>query len=215
MSKKEEILDLWNLAEERIGRLNALNFHLSIAILNDLRLAGRYYLQSSCLQDQKEKLEQEALRACQRAIYSAVEAEILYHVQHLRLFSVDFSSLSLNIPKFDPVMLNRAQREAEKVEQLIYQINQNGLRKEEYYLELKEYCDKLAKTSEYLSDVRPEAEKQKLAEKKKFLSGAASGTIGFLGFVIALLTFLISMNFCGMKKEILPQNLSVQDAGLK
>lgn len=212
MSRQLEIITLWNLAEERISRLNALNFHLSISILNDLRLAGRSFLQSSCYPNQKIQLEIDAIQACQRAIYSAVEAEILYHVQYLRLFTVDFSSVSLSIPNFDPVTLNRAQRESEKVEQLIYRINQNGLKKEDYYQELLNYCDQLAKTSDYLSDVRPEAEKQKSAARKKVFSGAASGIIGFLGFLIALLTFLISMNFCGTKKEIHPHG-EVLDSG--
>lgn len=211
MSTKE-LYSLWGVAEERMLRLNGLNINLSFAILDDLRLAGYYHLQSTQFPEKECHYLDQAILAAQRAIYRAVEAELLYHLQCLRMFNSDFSSVSINIPNFNPIEIHRAQREAEKVEQLILQINQNNLSIEKYFHQLLEYCAVLEKTASYLVDVRPEAEKQKLASRTKLFSGAVGGIVGFLGFIITLLSFIIGLNYCDLKKEIVPFE-NIQDAG--
>lgn len=95
--RAQELVRLFQLAEEKIKLVENLNQELSIPAINELRYAGYHMTQFLAgTGDEASAQLGKAENHCKRAIYDAVEAGVTHQLELIKIFQQDFRNLIIS-----------------------------------------------------------------------------------------------------------------------
>jgi len=92
----QDIIELFDIAEDKVKEIEQLNHEISIPSINELRYVG-YHLARLFCEDDSQEIELQIAKAkshCQRAIYDAHEIGIIYMLEKIKLFKEQYMTFS-------------------------------------------------------------------------------------------------------------------------
>ncbi|WP_122571473.1 hypothetical protein [Pseudomonas viridiflava] len=150
-SRTDELVRLFQLAEEKIKLVENLNQELSIPAINELRYAGYHMTQYLSGQVEADAQLSKAENHCKRAIYDAVEAGITHQLELIKLFQHDFRNLIITetISRYGEI-----KKEVKAARDLILTPRDNSKDRSEYYAECSSHLENLRRAHDELEFYR-------------------------------------------------------------
>lgn len=185
----KEIKALFDKAELAIKKVESY-VGLSFPAVNQLRYAGRHFIDSADLGSDEDRDEQlrRAKRHCQRAIYDAMDIGIDFCVSKIELFKSDYRKVTVTdiIPSYIEII-----QKTEEAHNFIEQARTDSDCRENYYVEAEEHYDVLRGFLPLLDIARQELNKKL---NKQFKQSAVQNCL----LVVAILTLVVTL--VGMNK---------------
>jgi hypothetical protein len=155
----EALGKLWRTADQRIKRSERLQTILSLPAVKEIRDAGYHLLLAIEAIDRKTELEElnRASRHVIRASYDAVESEVLYLLERIRLFKSDYRMIEIKVDGLDYQGIRKRAREAKR---LIIDAQCDRETRDQHYARLLSHCDQLSSDLDQLDDSRDELNKK-------------------------------------------------------
>ncbi|MCY4595136.1 MAG: hypothetical protein OXC19_10105 [Bryobacterales bacterium] len=145
----QQVLSQYDTAESFIKAVEARQSGVSLPAVNQLRYAGHHLLRGLANENDEvyEKGLNDAVDHCQRAMYEASEAGIIYYLDLLKAFGEDYSEIPLGDAA--PVHM-RAKKLAGEV---VNTLSQGRLNRESAEHQASEYMGMFEKLSEVVEDL--------------------------------------------------------------
>lgn len=184
-----KICDLYNKAECFIKHVETHQSDISIPAINQLRYAGHHLLKSLTTDDDEEfKAELRKVEShCQRSMYEASEAGILYFLDLVNEFSGDFKDVQITSVLHDyPKTLSLAVKARTM-------LGDGRLNRESAEKQATEYMDTFLKLGDKIHELdvsRDELNKVKASQRKSTRRFVIILTATVTGIVISAITLL-------------------------
>lgn len=199
-----EISSLFTYAEQKIKKIEYFADGVSFPAVNQLRYVAFHLLRAEQLRNgdedlNKDELHDELKKAknhCQRAIYDANEAGVVYYLERIRKFKEDYESETISdiVPNYISYLVK-----AKKIKNFLWVVGEKSLserakglnqidiekdnndykKSDEYFIQIKEIDD-------ILDTARPELNKKIEKRRKGMLISIYSLTIGILAILVTI-----------------------------
>ncbi|MDQ7074607.1 MAG: hypothetical protein Q9O24_05515 [Gammaproteobacteria bacterium] len=189
----ENIIRLFDEAENEVKKIEGLNGEIVIPSLNELRYVGYHLVRSLCEENESEMLKQieKAENHCKRAIYDATESGLLYFLENIMAFKRDYSNNSAIMDVLPDYAKYLA--EADTARKKIAQIASNGIRdRSNYYKECHPMYCSLEKIDHQFDIARPIISKLIDDKNLKFAKDQRDHEILVKTLVVAIATLVVA-----------------------
>jgi len=198
-SSIQNIVQLFDEAEDKVKEVELLAQEISIPSINELRYVG-YHLARSFCEDDPEKLDTQidkATRHCKRAIYDAHEIGIIYMLEQIKLFKEKYISDSDSVIKIIPLFADDLVKVTETADFIAQVKGSCRNDRDEYYaqckplyLTLKKVFDKFNVSEALINQEIIKSRREDRKQTRRYITGT----------LIALLSIVITISVSG--KEI-------------
>ncbi len=182
-SDYNELHGLFNLAEEKIKTVEHLDFNgILIPAINELRYAGQHCLTSLTSGD-KEKATwniHEAKDHCKRAIYDAMEMGVVFLLEKIKFFQIDYKWVIVTdvLPDYISNL-----KKIEEIQNFISTTNRLKITDDDYK-EIQNYFDQTKRISKEFELSRNELNKKIRKYKLSVIISLVMIAISIAGFII-------------------------------
>lgn len=190
----KNLFNLFNLAEQYAKEVEILSSAVQVPAINELRYAGQHILKA-LVEDDGEAADTELGKAkghCQRAMYEAVEAGIMYCLDEIKAFQEDHRGLVISAVVSDyHKLLVRAQQATDKVVEGRSDRESVAEHVEEYIAEFRAVLEivRLFEASrDDLSAMRLERDEAKRRHNTRIVMMGLGSAIALLAAVLAFFT---------------------------
>ena len=202
----DEISSLFAYAEQKIKKIEYFADGVSFPAVNQLRYVAFHLLRSEQLRNGDEGLNEDELHDelkkaknhCQRAIYDANEAGVVYYLERIRKFKEDYESET--IPDIVPNYISHLVK-AREIKNFLWVVGKKSLSERAEglnriddkekgnndYQKSDEYLIQLQEIDDILDLARPELNKKIDERRKKMLITISVLAIGILGILVTIL----------------------------
>ncbi len=200
-----EISALFTYAEQKIKKNEYFADGVSFPAVNQLRYVAFHLLRAEQLRNGDEYLNKDGLHDelkkaknhCQRAIYDANEAGVVYYLERIRKFKEDYESTT--IPDIVPNYISYLVK-AREINDFLWDVGKKSLseraeglnrtdkeKDNNDYQKSDEYLIQLQKIDDILDLARPELNKKIEKQREKMLISISGLAIGTLAILVAIL----------------------------
>lgn len=200
----EEISSLFTYAEQKIKKIEYFADGVSFPAVNQLRYVAFHLLRAEQLRNgdedlYKDELHDELEKAknhCQRAIYDANEAGVVYYLERIRKFKEDYESET--IPDIVPNYINHLVK-AKEIKNFLWVVGKKSLseraeglnridkeKDNNDYQKSDEYLIQLQEIDNILDLARPELNKKIEGRREKMLMSISGLAIGILAILVTI-----------------------------
>lgn len=183
------IRDLFRDAEREIKKAEEISGELAVPAVNELRYAGCHLLEALCSDAPHHATEQiaRARRHCQRAIFDASDASIIYLLERVRTFQDDYRRfvISAVIPDYTDI-----KKTISDTRHKIENARADNERRESYYLEAISLVEQLKGIGDRLDDSREELNKAVRRQNRETFRFYLMATLTAVAAVAAVLALL-------------------------
>ncbi|MBL0699474.1 MAG: hypothetical protein JJV92_01145 [Desulfosarcina sp.] len=200
----EEISSLFTYAEQKIKKIEYFADGVPFPAVNQLRYVAFHLLRAEQLRNGdedlcKDELHDELKKAknhCQRAIYDANEAGVVYYLERIRKFKEDYESET--IPDIVPNYINHLVK-AKEIKNFLWVVGKKSLseraeglnridkeKDNNDYQKSDEYLIQLQEIDNILDLARPELNKKIEGRREKMLISISGLAIGILAILVTI-----------------------------
>lgn len=204
----DEISSLFTYAEQKIKKIEYFADGVSFPAVNQLRYVAFHLLRAEQLRNgdedlNKDELHDELKKAknhCQRAIYDANEAGVVYYLERIRKFKEDYESET--IPDIVPNYISHLVK-AREIKKFLWVVGKKSLseraeglnridkeKDNNDYQKSDGYLIQLQEIEDILDLARPELNKKIDERRKKMLISISGLAIGILAILVTILVAL-------------------------
>lgn len=201
----DEISFLFTYAEQKIKKIEYFADGVSFPAVNQLRYVAFHLLRAEQLRNgdedlNKDELHDELKKAknhCQRAIYDANEAGVVYYLERIRKFKEDYESET--IPDIVPNYISYLVK-AREIKNFLWVVGKKSLseraeglnridkeKDNNDYQKSDGYLIQLQEIDDILDLARPELNKKIEERRKKMLISISGLAIGILAILVTIL----------------------------
>ena len=187
-----EISELFALAEEKIKLIQNLIGELAFPAVNQLRYVAFHLLRAEKEPNTDTKKEEyrKAKNHCERAIYDAVEAGIVYCLYTIRIFQEDYRTVI--VPNILPDYIDICKK-ATEANHFISTMTKDSIgdhcsNRGDQYRESTNIFNELHDAIKLLTSARPELNKKIKKQRIAFLVTMISIIIAIIGLIIGLVS---------------------------
>lgn len=201
----DEISSLFTYAEQKIKKIEYFADGVSFPAVNQLRYVAFHLLRAEQLRNgdedlNKDELHDELKKAknhCQRAIYDANEAGVVYYLERIRKFKEDYESET--IPDIVPNYISYLVK-AREIKNFLWVVGKKSLseraeglnridkeKDNNDYQKSDGYLIQLQEIDDILDLARPELNKKIEERRKKMLISISGLAIGILAILVTIL----------------------------
>lgn len=204
-----EISSLFTYAEQKIKKIEYFADGVSFPAVNQLRYVAFHLLRAEQLRNGDEYLNKDELHDelhdelkkaknhCQRAIYDANEAGVVYYLERIRKFKEDYESETITdiVPNYISHLAK-----AKEIKNFLWVVGKKSLseraeglnridkeKDNNDYQKSDEYFIQLQKIDDILDLARPELNKKIEKQRKKMLISISGLAIGILAILVTIL----------------------------
>lgn len=183
------IRDLFRDAEREIKKAEEISGELAVPAVNELRYAGCHLLEALCSDAPHHATEQiaRARRHCQRAIFDASDASIIYLLERVKTFQDDYRRFVISDVILDYTVLKRT---ISGTRHKIEKARQDYDGREGYYLEAASLAEQLKGIGDRLDDSREELNKAFRRQNRETFRFFLMVTLTAVAAVAAVLALL-------------------------
>lgn len=183
------IRDLFQDAERQIKKAEEISGDLAVPAVNELRYAGCHLLEALSSDTPHLATEQvaRARRHCQRAIFDASDASIIYLLEGVRAFQDDYRRLVISDVIADYTDIKKT---ISDTRHKIEKARDDNERRESYYLEAISLVEQLKGIGDRLDDSREELNKAVRRQNRETFRFYLMATLAAVAAVAAVLALL-------------------------
>lgn len=197
----DEISSLFTYAEQKIKKIEYFADGVSFPAVNQLRYVAFHLLRAEQLRNGDEDLYKDELKKaknhCQRAIYDANEAGVVYYLERIKKFKEDYESET--IPDIVPNYISHLVK-AREIKNFLWVVGEKSLseraeglnridkgKDNNDYQKSDEYLIQLQGIDDVLDLARPELNKKIEKRRKKMLISTSGLAISILAILVSIL----------------------------
>jgi N-methylhydantoinase A/oxoprolinase/acetone carboxylase beta subunit len=180
-----ELNDAFEEAEKLLKEVENSGETFYASVTNELRYAGRHHLNAVTSKSKQTDELQKAIKHCHRATYDASDALVIYHLEYISRFEIDYEKISLldSIPYWKDYLLKAEEAQNFIVSNVNHQEEQH--KNSEKCLELS--ID-LKRISNDLRVIRPELNKKIQERVDQRFRWMVTISIAFLATLVTILS---------------------------
>ena len=180
--RAREVAELFRQAECAIKMAEELHSQIPFSAINELRYAGRR-LTEWLSRNEDEEFEK-AVKHCRRATYDANEAQLLYYLEEIKKFQNDYRNIVISevVPAYGEIIC-----EVRKARDEINRMRASDMDRAEFYRQLAEYLDPIARNCLLLDSHREELNKKIKKERLQVIAcwaAVVGAAMAFASFVL-------------------------------